>query len=122
MNDTTALEPVSASPEIPPAMVYRAISDPGRRAMLDLLAEHPEMAVGDLCQSFEFSQPAVSQHLKVLQGAGLVSSRKDGRRRMYRLQPEPLRHVYDWVSHYEKFWNDKLDALGRFLDGELNDA
>lgn len=94
---------------------FRAISDPTRRAILDALASG-ERAVGELGEHFPISQPALSQHLRVLRDAGLVAPRRDGRRRLYRLRPEPLRAVYDWVAHYERFWDAKLDALGAYLD------
>lgn len=101
--------------------VFRAISDPTRRAILDLLAG-AEAAVGELVERFTVSQPAISQHLRVLQEADLVRCRKDGRRRLYRLHAEPLREVHDWVAHYEDFWETRLDALGAFLDEEHGDA
>ena len=62
------------------------------------------------------SQPAVSQHLRVLREAGLVSERRDGRFRLYRLQPKPLAEVLAWVRSYERFWTGRLTALGRVLD------
>jgi DNA-binding transcriptional ArsR family regulator len=94
---------------------YRAISDPTRRAVLDLLAQG-ERSVTELCEPFAMSQPALSQHLKVLRDAGLVATRRFGRQRIYRLDPRPLRTVLRWVTHYERFWDDKLTALGRYLD------
>ena len=97
--------------------VFRAVSDPRRREILDLLADG-ERSVGDLVESFDISQPAVSQHLRVLREAGLVAERREGRRRMYALRAEGLREVYDWAAHYERFWSEKLDALGVWLDGE----
>jgi len=96
---------------------FRAISDPTRRAILDLLAAG-ERTASELGAPFPISQPALSQHLRVLRDAGLVRSRKEGRLRVYAVAPEPLRLVHDWVAHYEAFWTDKLDALGRFLDAE----
>ncbi len=99
----------------PAVDTFRAIGDPTRRAILDLLSER-ERTVGELVERFDVSQPALSQHLRVLRDAGLVAPRKDGRRRVYRIEAEPLREVYDWVSHYERFWDEKLDALGRYLD------
>jgi len=103
------------------AAVFRAIGDPTRRAILDLLVEG-ERSVNDLVDRFPMTQPAMSQHLKVLRGAGLVSARKAGRRRFYQLEPSPLRDVYDWVRHYERFWDQKLDALGRFLDAQEDES
>ncbi|HJL18560.1 MAG TPA: metalloregulator ArsR/SmtB family transcription factor [Sandaracinaceae bacterium LLY-WYZ-13_1] len=101
--------------------VFRAIGDPTRRAILDALVEG-ERSVGELTERFEVSQPAVSQHLKILREAGLVAPRRDGRRRLYRVEAGPLREVYDWVAHYERFWDDKLAALGRFLDRRKDEA
>ena len=97
--------------------VFRALSDPTRRALLDRL-RRKERSVGDLGAPFEMSQPAISQHLKVLVEAGLVRSTKRGRERIYTLEPEALKLAYDWLAHFEAFWTDKLDALGAFLDGE----
>ena len=74
--------------------VFHAISDPTRRRILDLVAEG-ERPVGELVAAFRISQPAVSQHLKVLREAGLVAERRDGRQRRYRITPEPLREVAD---------------------------
>lgn len=96
------------------SQVFAAISDPTRRELLDLLAER-EYSVNDLVSRFEVSQPAVSHHLRILREAGLVEKRQAGRRRLYRLEARPLREVYDWVAHYERFWTEKLDALGEHL-------
>jgi DNA-binding transcriptional ArsR family regulator len=97
--------------------VFRAIADPTRRAMLDRLAAG-ECAAGDLaaCGARRMSQPALSQHLAVLRRADLVSDRRDGRRRLYRLHAEPLRQIHDWLDHYRAFWDTRLDALGQYLD------
>ena len=95
--------------------VFRSIADPTRRAILDLLKEG-ERPAADLGEPFAMSQPALSQHLRVLRDANLVSVRADGRKRIYRLNPEPLRELYDWISHYQDFWHDKLRALGKHLD------
>ncbi len=96
---------------------FRALGDPTRRAILDLLAEE-ERPVGALVDRFAMSQPALSQHLRVLRDAGLVTPRKDGRRRLYRVQGAPLEGVHDWVGRYERFWSARLDALGAYLDDE----
>ena len=96
------------------SQVFAAISDPTRRELLDLLAER-EYAVNDLVSRFEVSQPAVSHHLRILREAGLVKKRQAGRQRLYRLEARPLREVYDWVAHYERFWTERLDALGEHL-------
>ena len=95
--------------------VFHAIADETRRALLDRLSCGEEAATA-LSEAFHISQPAVSQHLKVLRDAGLVAERRVGRYRLYRLQPEPLREVADWVEHYEQFWKTKLAALGELLN------
>ncbi len=105
------------------ASVFRAIADPTRRAMLDRLLAG-ECAAGDLAAGGRrrMSQPALSQHLAVLRRANLVAQRRDGRRRLYRINPEPLREIVDWLEHYRRFWDAKLDALGAFLDREARQA
>ncbi|MCA8970770.1 MAG: winged helix-turn-helix transcriptional regulator [Planctomycetes bacterium] len=94
---------------------FQAIADPSRRSVLDLLAEG-ERSVSELLGHFRFSQPALSKHLKILRDAGLVVARAEGRLRMYSLRAEGLRSVAEWVRHYERFWTERLDDLGRLLD------
>lgn len=96
------------------AAVFRAVADPTRRRLLDLL-KRGERPVTSLADTFDVSLPAISQHLKVLKTVGLVRERRDGRRRLYRLRARPLRAVADWVSHYETFWTERLDALDEHL-------
>jgi DNA-binding transcriptional ArsR family regulator len=95
--------------------VFLAIAHPVRRAMLDRLrrGEQPVLA---LAEPFAMTLPAVSQQLRILRRAGLVSERRIGRQRMYRLEPEPLKDVRDWMRHYDKFWSRKLRGLGDYLD------
>lgn len=83
--------------------VYRAISEPTRRAILDLLARG-EQPVGWLAARFPISQPALSQHLRVLREAGLVRVRRQGRNRMYSIDARPLRAVYRWAGRYRRSW------------------
>jgi DNA-binding transcriptional ArsR family regulator len=83
--------------------------------LLDLLAERAH-AVQELAEHFDMSLPAVSQHLKVLREAGLVEESRDGRRRIYRLRPAPLEIVARWVNPYERFWSQRMNALGKHLD------
>lgn len=94
--------------------VFRALADPTRRALLDLLRED-DANVSDLTDAFDVSQPAISQHLKVLRDAGLVNERKEGRNRIYSLDPVPLAAAYDWFEHYTRFWEERLDRLGAHL-------
>ncbi|HKQ75855.1 MAG TPA: metalloregulator ArsR/SmtB family transcription factor [Blastocatellia bacterium] len=95
--------------------VYHAIADPTRRGILDLL-RGGEQPVNFLCLRFGISQSAVSQHLRVLLLAGLVSERRVGRQRLYKLEAAALIEVADWVGEYEQFWREKLGALGAYLD------
>ncbi len=97
--------------------VYLAIADPTRRRLLDLLGAG-ERPVNALAAPFRMSRPAISQHLRILRRVGLVDVRKDGRERRYRVRGERLREVFGWVAHYEKFWTEKLHALGKYLDGD----
>jgi DNA-binding transcriptional ArsR family regulator len=97
--------------------VFAAIAAPARRAMLELLAKR-ETPVMELAESFQMTLSAVSQHLAILRDAGLVTQRKEGRQRLYRLDPEPLRAVSQWLEFYEPFWTNRLDRLGQYLDEE----
>lgn len=95
--------------------VFAAIADPTRRQILDRLGRS-ELTVNEIAEPFHVSQPAISQHLRVLREAGLVSRRKEGRFRRYRLNGGALREVYDWVLHYRRFWTGNLTGLGKYLD------
>ena len=92
-----------------------AIAQPTRRQILDLLREG-ERPVGELVERLEMSQPAVSKHLRVLREAGLVGVRADAQRRLYRVRPEPLAELDDWLAPYRRLWTRSLDALERHLD------
>ncbi|MEM7552551.1 MAG: metalloregulator ArsR/SmtB family transcription factor [Cyanobacteria bacterium P01_A01_bin.84] len=99
------------------ADVFAAIADPTRRAILDILRTG-EQPVKQLAEPFAMSLPAISQHLQVLCEVGLVTMRKAGRQRFYRLNPQPLQQVSEWITHYEEFWQDKLGILGEYLENE----
>jgi DNA-binding transcriptional ArsR family regulator len=94
--------------------VFRALADPSRRAIFERLTRG-EAAVKDLTARFDFSQPAVSQHLATLRSAGLVSERRDGRLVYYRVEPNGLRPLIDWIAHYQAFWLERLDRLQALL-------
>jgi DNA-binding transcriptional ArsR family regulator len=104
---------------VPPASetAFTAIASETRRKLLDAL-RGTERTVTDLVAIAGVSQPAVSQHLRVLKDAGLVGERAQGRFRFYRLKAKPLAEVLAWVRAYETFWTDRLAALGRVLDEE----
>lgn len=94
------------------------LGDPVRRRILDVLVDG-ECAAGDvgavIQQEFGISQPAVSQQLRVLRDNGFATVRADGTRRLYAIDPAPLRSVDEWLTPYRKFWNQRLDALGTEL-------
>ena len=94
---------------------FDVIAEPNRRRILDLLREQ-ERPVGDLVEALAVSQPAVSKHLRVLRDAGLVESRTDAQRRLYRVRAEPLQSIDDWLAPYRAMWSSALDDLERHLD------
>jgi DNA-binding transcriptional ArsR family regulator len=96
------------------ADVFAAISHPARRRMLDLLAE-ADCSVNVIAGHFETSRPAVSQHLRVLLDAGLVTEQRHGRERRYHFVPERLGLVREWLAHYERFWDERLQRLQKLL-------
>lgn len=97
--------------------VYGAIADPTRRAILDSLRQR-ERSAGDIAALFPVSRPAISRHLRVLRGAGLVRERKVSQSRIYALDPAPLREVQAWLDHYKVFWGARLLDLKRVAESE----
>jgi len=96
---------------------FAALSDPTRRAIVSRLARGPAR-VTDVAARFPITLNAVSKHLKVLERAGLLRRRRAGREHHLELRAAPLREIARWTSRYERFWNEKLDALGAFLEEE----
>ncbi|MEV6104662.1 metalloregulator ArsR/SmtB family transcription factor [Streptomyces sp. NPDC051940] len=96
--------------------VFAALASPVRREVLRLLREGGPQPVQLLADHFDMRRPSFSEHLKVLRDAGLVSERRAGRQRMYRLEAGPLTEVADWLGPYERFWREKLAGLGDLLD------
>jgi DNA-binding transcriptional ArsR family regulator len=91
------------------------LAEPRRRQILDALRDG-ERAVGAIVDELGLRQPAVSEHLRVLREAGLVAARIDAQRRLYRIRPEPLAELDDWLSAYRKFWSAQLDRLEDHLE------
>lgn len=96
--------------------VFHAIADPNRRRILDLLRAG-DRPVQELVHEVDISFGAVSQHLRTLREAGLVSRRKEGRQRIYRLRPEALKQVHDWTAVYARAWRGRFDRLRARLEG-----
>ena len=95
--------------------VFQALADPSRRAIFQALTRG-EAAVKDLTARFDISQPAVSQHLAALKGAGLVKARRDGRCVYYKVQPSGIKPLIDWIAHYRAFWIEHVDRLEQLLE------
>lgn len=96
--------------------VFGALASPVRREVLRLLREGGPQSVQDLAENFQMARPSFSEQLRVLREAGLVSERKAGRQRFYRLEAVPLTEVQDWLSPYERFWRERMAELGKVLD------
>ena len=96
------------------SLVFGALADPTRRAILLRLAEG-DLPVGNLAAPFPMSQPAVSRHLKVLEGAGLISRTRRATARLSHLEPEPLREATEWLARYQAFWDERFDQLDELL-------
>jgi DNA-binding transcriptional ArsR family regulator len=93
---------------------FAALADATRRRLLEQLATG-DLAVSELMNGLDMSQAAVSQHLRVLREAGLVTARQEGRHRYYRLRPAALTELRDWLDELERFWQARLAALGDYL-------
>jgi DNA-binding transcriptional ArsR family regulator len=98
-------------------LVFGALADATRREILARLADR-DSSVGELAAPFDVSRPAISKHLRVLERAGLVRRTPEGRFSRCRLDATPMREAADWVETYRRFWEDRLDALARYLEGE----
>lgn len=96
------------------SLTFSALADPTRRAILARLASG-ETSVSELARPFDMTLPAVTKHLKVLQRAGLITKTRRAQWRPCRLDAGPLKEVSDWVEQYRRFWDQRLDRLGEYL-------
>lgn len=99
--------------------VFAAIGDPTRRQILMMLAAGA-LSINVIAENFDISRPAVSKHVKVLQGAGLIAIQDAGRERYCSLKPDGFNEVRDWLAFYEQFWNNKLARLGDVINNYAN--
>ena len=95
--------------------VFQALSDPTRRAIVRALAKR-ERTAGELATPFDMSLAAVSKHLKLLEQAGLMTRRVEGRTHYCRLNPQGFEHAQGWLSFYERFWSERLDKLAEMVN------
>ena len=100
-----------------PEAAFHALADPTRRAVLDLLRQGVQPA-GQIARAFPVSRPAISKHLRLLRRAHLVHEKREGRHRLYQLNPEPLKAVDSWLEHYRVFWQANLNNLKAFVEAE----
>lgn len=99
-------------------LTFSALSDPTRRSILSYLAEVGETSVTSIAEQFDWSLPNISKHLRVLEKAGLVKRRKEGRVYWFSLVSNPLKEATDWLAFYRTFWDDSLDALSELVEGD----
>ncbi len=95
--------------------VFQAIADPTRREILSLLT-NKDLKLNDVAEKFKISRPAVSKHIKILNECGLIKINQQGRERYCKINPEPLKQVYNWVQYFDQFWDNKLNSLKSFLE------
>src|SRR5688572_4795953 len=93
---------------------FNAVAEPKRRQVLQTLGTD-ELSVNEIVKKLGWAQPMVSKHLAVLKQVGLVTERRAGRQRMYRVNAERLRPIYDWVAPFERIWNERFDRLDEVL-------
>ncbi|MCG8603896.1 metalloregulator ArsR/SmtB family transcription factor [bacterium] len=94
--------------------IFMALADATRRAILTRLA-HGETTISELAQPFNISLPAISKHIRILENAGLLVRRKDGRKFRCRLAMEPMKEAADWIETYREFWEAQFDSLDKYL-------
>ncbi|GAB3052857.1 ArsR/SmtB family transcription factor [Sediminivirga luteola] len=95
--------------------VFSALGHPRRRLILELLGQQ-DLTVAELTRELGIAQPSVSEQLSLLREVGLVDSTSQGRKRVYRINPAPLRTVADWLVHLDAFWDERFARLGRLLE------
>ncbi|MCR9138775.1 MAG: metalloregulator ArsR/SmtB family transcription factor [Alphaproteobacteria bacterium] len=100
--------------------IFSALSDPTRFAIVEQLLEQGDQTAGALAEPFEISKPAISRHLKVLEEAGVIERRIDRQYRSFRVRPQSMRSLNDWVERYRRFWNTSFDRLEKVLQKEDN--
>jgi DNA-binding transcriptional ArsR family regulator len=100
---------------MPPPDVFHAVSDPTRRAILDRLRKG-SAPVNELASGFRVSRPAISKHLRVLRNARLVREKREGRQRIYQLEPQRIQEIARWAEEYRVFWQRNLTSLKTYLE------
>jgi DNA-binding transcriptional ArsR family regulator len=99
---------------------FNALADPTRRKIIEILAINGELSAADICERFNISHPAISQHLKALRVANLVRMEKRGQQRIYQVNPHAMLELEDWAKGITRLWNQRFDALDALLQAEKN--
>ena len=95
--------------------VFRALADPTRRAIIDMLAEG-DRPISDIAAAFDMTRPAVAKHLAILREGGVIAVEKQGRERIHRLNPQALKTAADWLGYFDRFWDDRLANLKKVVE------
>lgn len=102
----------------PEQMGFRALADPTRRNILQLLAKN-DMTIAEVADNFQMTRAAVKKHLTILHEGGLISVQVSGRSRLNTLEPDGLKRVFDWFSYFDAFWDDRLDTLKAEIEKDI---
>ncbi len=106
------------TPRLP--AIFNALADPTRLAIVERLLRDGERTAGEIAQPFAMSKPAISKHLNVLEGAGLIERRVERQWRLCRIRPEGIKTIDDWMKRYREFWEASFDRLERLLEAQTN--
>ena len=98
--------------------MFNALADPTRRAIIELLANNGQMSATDIYDNFDISNPAVSQHLKVLREAELIQMKKSAQKHFYRLNSRTMHSLEDWITETTQHWDEQFDRLDGLLEAE----
>ncbi len=98
--------------------IFSALADPTRRKIMELLASNGQLTATEICEKFDMTPPAISQHLKILREANLVQMEKRAQQHIYRINPAAMQELEGWARQLTALWNERLDALGRVLEAE----
>ncbi|MDQ3099085.1 MAG: metalloregulator ArsR/SmtB family transcription factor [bacterium] len=98
--------------------IFTVLAEPTRRNILEMLASKGQLSASDISDQFKVSPPAISQHLKVLREAELVTMEKRAQQRIYAINPKPMLEMEEWLKRMKRMWNERFDALDRLLEVE----
>ncbi len=98
-----------------PQPVFRALADPTRREIISMLADRA-LPIAEIASQFDMTRPAVAKHLAILREGGLISVEERGRERINKLNPRALKTAADWINHFDRFWDDRLEKLKSLVE------